>query len=91
MSAVVAAVVRRVGAISARAVGVSWFSNTAHKMALCVRTDVGMKKGKMAAQCGHAAVGGYKAGMSQDPGAVAAWEADGSAKVAVKVGSWEEM
>ena len=30
-----------------------------HKMVLVVRTDAGMYKGKMAAQCAHAAIGMY--------------------------------
>ena len=81
---------RRVGAISASP-GLACLSTDAYKMVLCVRTDVGMKKGKMAAQAGHAAIAGYKACMASDPGGVAAWEAGGSTKVAVKVGSLEAM
>lgn len=30
------------------------------KMVMCVRSDLGMTKGKIGAQCGHATLGAYK-------------------------------
>merc|ERR1719400_1983126 len=57
------------------------------KMVLVVRTDVGMGKGKIAAQCAHAAVMCYKAATSEAPDLVARWEALGTTKVCVKVDS----
>ena len=60
-------------------------------MVLCVRTDLGMGKGKVAAQCGHATLGLYKKAMGSDPSMVDRWEARGQAKVALKVAGEEEM
>ena len=34
-----------------------------HKLVLCVRTDLRMQKGKIAAQVGHATLGAYKAAV----------------------------
>ena len=47
--------------------------------------------GKIAAQCGHAAVGCYKRAQRQCPRALSAWEKTGCAKIAVKCPSEEEM
>lgn len=47
--------------------------------------------GKIAAQCGHAAVGCYKRSRKQCPSALSAWEKTGCAKIAVKCPSEEEM
>mmetsp|Transcript_11818 Transcript_11818/g.25917 ORF Transcript_11818/g.25917 Transcript_11818/m.25917 type:complete len:189 (+) Transcript_11818:96-662(+) len=62
-----------------------------YKMVLCVNTSLGMGKGKIAAQCGHAAVGCYKRSQRQCPSALSAWERTGCAKIAVKCPSEEEM
>lgn len=61
------------------------------KMILVVRNDLKMGKGKIAAQCGHAAVGAYEEGLARIPGTVRQWERYGSAKIAVKVESEREM
>ena len=66
------------------------------KMMLCVRTDkIGgvhkMGKGKMCAQCCHAAVGAYKRAMKKHPKIVRRFDRYGSAKVAVKVQSEEQL
>lgn len=55
-----------------------------YKMALVARTDIGMSKGKLAAQCAHAAVGCYKRAKQQDPQLVKAWEYDGQQKVVLR-------
>lgn len=63
------------------------------KLALCVRTDLGMRKGKMAAQAGHAAVGAYAALVDAGDAAGwgAAWRRRGEAKIALAVGSEGEI
>ncbi|KAF4036499.1 Peptidyl-tRNA hydrolase PTH2 [Phytophthora infestans] len=67
---------------------VSWVP---HKMVMCVRTDLKMGKGKVAAQCCHATLGAYKRALKRTPDAVRAWEMLGQAKVCLKVDSEEEM
>uniref|UniRef100_K3WU49 peptidyl-tRNA hydrolase n=1 Tax=Globisporangium ultimum (strain ATCC 200006 / CBS 805.95 / DAOM BR144) TaxID=431595 RepID=K3WU49_GLOUD len=62
-----------------------------HKMVLCVRTDLKMGKGKIAAQCCHATLGAYKRAVKRAPKAVRAWEMLGQAKVCLKVDSEEEL
>ncbi|ORX74345.1 peptidyl-tRNA hydrolase [Linderina pennispora] len=61
------------------------------KLVLIVRTDLGMTKGKVAAQCAHAALGCYKRALKQSPAVLKAWEYTGQAKVTLKVNSEEEM
>ena len=68
------------------------------KMMLIVRTDIGMTKGKIGAQCGHAALGLYQEILkNKSPiGEVwrkvcRKWEWNGSKKVCVKVSSEEQM
>ena len=60
------------------------------KMTLVIRTDLGMSKGKVAAQCAHAAVGCYKAIQKIDPDVLKAWETFGQTKVTVKADGGEE-
>jgi PTH2 family peptidyl-tRNA hydrolase len=67
------------------------YRHAPYKMMLVVNQELGMGKGKVAAQCGHASVGCYKRSVRLCPGAVAAWERTGSAKVAVKCGTAEEL
>jgi peptidyl-tRNA hydrolase, PTH2 family len=55
-----------------------------YKMILAVNTDLAMGKGKIAAQCGHAAVGCYRVAHRRIPHAVQAWNLTGCAKIAVK-------
>ncbi|KAL3781217.1 hypothetical protein HJC23_003534 [Cyclotella cryptica] len=70
----------------------SWgYRDAPYKMVLCVNQDLGMGKGKIAAQCGHAAVGCYKRARRQCPSALSAWERTGCAKIAVKCPDEEEM
>ncbi|KAK6535312.1 hypothetical protein TWF694_001776 [Orbilia ellipsospora] len=61
------------------------------KLVLCVRTDLGMTKGKIAAQCGHATLGCYKALSRHAPLLLKRWEYTGQAKIALKVDSEEEL
>ena len=50
-------------------------------MALVVRTDLGMSKGKAAAQCAHAAIGCYKRALTESPQLLKQWETFGQTKV----------
>ncbi|XP_055315630.1 probable peptidyl-tRNA hydrolase 2 [Sitodiplosis mosellana] len=61
------------------------------KMILVVRNDLKMGKGKIGAQCGHAAVGAYQNCMKKFPSLVRRWDDSGSAKIAVKVDSEGEL
>ena len=59
------------------------------KLALVVRADLGMGRGKIAAQVAHAAVAAVLAtGGSRD---FAAWLAEGQPKVVLKVASAEQL
>lgn len=60
-------------------------------MILVVRNDLKMGKGKIGAQCGHAAVGAYQKAVKRNPHLVRRWEDSGCAKIAVKVDSESEM
>jgi len=61
-----------------------------HKMVLVVRQDLGMNKGKIAAQCAHAAVICYKNAINQDPTNLEIWEATGCAKICLKLNPDED-
>ncbi|OLN91949.1 Peptidyl-tRNA hydrolase 2 [Colletotrichum chlorophyti] len=69
------------------------------KLVLVVRTDLGMTKGKMAAQASHATLACYKSlskAAARDPSSPAAkilsrWERLGQAKIAVQIKNQEEM
>ena len=63
----------------------SWnIRHAPYKMMLVVNQELGMGKGKIAAQCGHAAVGCYQRALRQCPNALRAWNKTGCAKIAVK-------
>ncbi|KAL6086549.1 hypothetical protein STEG23_025874 [Scotinomys teguina] len=55
-----------------------------YKMILVVRTDLKMGKGKVAAQCSHAAVSAYKQIQRRNPQMLKEWEDCGQPKVVVK-------
>ncbi|KAL6695581.1 peptidyl-tRNA hydrolase PTH2 domain-containing protein [Trichoderma pleuroticola] len=66
------------------------------KLVLVVRTDLGMTKGKIAAQCSHATLACYKALARADPASaerkvLARWERFGQAKIAVQIKSQAEL
>ncbi|XP_015260196.1 PREDICTED: peptidyl-tRNA hydrolase 2, mitochondrial [Cyprinodon variegatus] len=54
------------------------------KMVLVVRNDLKMGKGKVAAQCSHAAVSAYKQVQRRSPELLKQWEYCGQPKVVVK-------
>ncbi|KAI8329362.1 peptidyl-tRNA hydrolase, partial [Choanephora cucurbitarum] len=58
---------------------------------LIVRSDLGMTKGKIAAQCGHATLACYKAAKKSNPKLLRAWEYSGQAKVALKCDSEDKL
>ena len=55
-----------------------------YKMVLVVNMELGMAKGKIAAQCGHAVLGAYKRARANARSAVTWWEHTGQAKIAIK-------
>ncbi|XP_006983291.1 peptidyl-tRNA hydrolase 2, mitochondrial [Peromyscus maniculatus bairdii] len=55
-----------------------------YKLILVVRTDLKMGKGKVAAQCSHAAVSAYKQTQRRNPQVLKEWEDCGQPKVVVK-------
>jgi len=63
------------------------------KLVLVVRTDLGMTKGKIAAQAGHATLACYKYLLNHAPSAplLKRWERGGQAKIAVQVKSEDEL
>jgi len=63
------------------------------KLVLAVRTDLGMGKGKIAAQCSHATLACYKYLLNHAPSAplLKRWEWGGQPKIAVQVKSEEEL
>lgn len=60
-------------------------------MVLVVRNDLKMGKGKVAAQCAHAAVGAYMKAAKKDKEALKKWAYTGQAKIALKVESEAEL
>jgi len=61
------------------------------KLVLVVRTDLGMGKGKAAAQCSHATLACYKSAIKHHPELVRRWEYSGQPKVTVQAKSEEEL
>lgn len=61
------------------------------KQAIILRSDVGMGKGKLAAQAAHASLQAYKEAMSKDSTAVHHWESQGCKKVVLRAGSEGEL
>ncbi|TTK47648.1 Peptidyl-tRNA hydrolase 2, mitochondrial [Bagarius yarrelli] len=61
------------------------------KLILAVRTDLKMGKGKVAAQCSHAAVSAYKQVQRRNPELLKKWEYYGQPKVVVKVPDEESL
>lgn len=61
------------------------------KLVLVVRTDLGMTKGKIAAQCSHATLACYKTLQRANPAILRAWESRGQAKIALKADSEDEL
>ncbi|XP_060251129.1 peptidyl-tRNA hydrolase 2, mitochondrial isoform X1 [Ovis aries] len=62
-----------------------------YKMILVVRNDLKMGKGKVAAQCSHAAVSAYKQIQKRNPELLKEWEYCGQPKVVVKAPDEETL
>ncbi|CAG9814577.1 unnamed protein product [Phaedon cochleariae] len=62
-----------------------------YRLIMGVRNDLKMQKGKVAAQCGHAAVAAYAKALKQKPKTLKNWLRYGGTKIAVRVDSEEEM
>ncbi|XP_014209461.1 peptidyl-tRNA hydrolase 2, mitochondrial [Copidosoma floridanum] len=60
------------------------------KLVLIVRNDLKMGKGKVAAQCAHAAVAAYKQ-ATKHPSILKAWQNCGQTKIALKCDNETEM
>uniref|UniRef100_UPI00358E886C peptidyl-tRNA hydrolase 2, mitochondrial-like n=1 Tax=Myxine glutinosa TaxID=7769 RepID=UPI00358E886C len=54
------------------------------KLVLVVRSDLGMGKGKVAAQCAHAAVSAYKRAAQSNAEGLRRWEYSGQSKVVLR-------
>ncbi len=61
------------------------------KQVILVRTDIRMGKGKTCAQVAHASLEAYKKALRERPEWVREWEAEGSKKIVLKVGSEKEL
>ncbi|XP_028400742.1 peptidyl-tRNA hydrolase 2, mitochondrial-like [Dendronephthya gigantea] len=62
-----------------------------YKMVLVVRQDLGMGKGKIAAQCSHAAVGLYRQLIHSNSKVIKDWERSSCPKVVVKAPDEETL
>ncbi|XP_038061841.1 peptidyl-tRNA hydrolase 2, mitochondrial-like [Patiria miniata] len=62
-----------------------------YKLVLVVRTDLKMGKGKVAAQCSHAAVSCYKQAAKRKPDMLKEWEHYGQPKVVLKAPDEEAL
>ncbi|XP_074870184.1 peptidyl-tRNA hydrolase 2, mitochondrial isoform X2 [Carettochelys insculpta] len=62
-----------------------------YKMVLIVRNDLKMGKGKVAAQCSHAAVSAYKQVQRRNPELLKQWEYCGQPKVVLKAPDEETL
>ena len=61
------------------------------KQVVVVRTDLGMGRGKIAAQCAHASIGAMEKITGFEPGWVSEWKEEGQAKIVLKIDSEKEM
>lgn len=61
------------------------------KMVLVVRSDLGLKKGKIASQCAHAAVMCYVRSATVNESMLKRWMVQGQPKIVVKVDDLEGM
>ena len=61
------------------------------KQVIVIRSDLGMGKGKLAAQCSHASLSAYKKCEKEDEENAREWEGQGQKKVVLKVSSEGEL
>lgn len=61
------------------------------KMVLVVRKDLPMTKGKIAAQCAHAALACYEKAAVRTPKCLNVWKSQGQAKIALQCDDFQEL
>ncbi len=61
------------------------------KQIIIIRADLGMGKGKIAAQASHASLEAYEKTLKKEPSWVDEWKTRGQAKIVVKVNSKQEL
>ncbi|EGC30037.1 hypothetical protein DICPUDRAFT_11061, partial [Dictyostelium purpureum] len=61
------------------------------KQVLIIRTDLGMTKGKIIAQCCHATLGARQKALSTNKKELLQWEVFGAAKITLKANSEAEL
>ncbi len=64
---------------------------TEYKQALVIRSDLGMTKGKIAAQCSHASLEAVEKTRAQKPEWYTGWKQSGQAKIVLKIDSEEKI
>lgn len=64
--------------------------STNNKLVLVVRNDLGMTKGKVAAQCSHASVECFKAALQHKPQMAKMWQITGQKKIVVSISNGEK-
>jgi len=62
-----------------------------YKQTIVMRADLGLGRGKLAAQSSHASLGAYKRVAKSNPEIARAWEEEGQMKVVLKVASEGEL
>jgi PTH2 family peptidyl-tRNA hydrolase len=62
-----------------------------YKQAIVVRNDLGMTKGKIAAQASHASLEAYEKAKVREPQWAQSWRSAGMAKIVLKVQSEKEL
>jgi len=62
-----------------------------YKQTIVIRADLGMGKGKLAAQSSHASLAAYNRVRKTNPEIAKAWEDEGQKKVVLKVNSESEL
>lgn len=62
-----------------------------YKQTIVVRADLGMGRGKVAAQSSHASLSAYKSVSRTCPDIAKAWEQEGQKKVVLKVNGESEL
>ncbi|XP_045624683.2 peptidyl-tRNA hydrolase 2, mitochondrial [Procambarus clarkii] len=61
------------------------------KLALVVRNDLNMGKGKIAAQCSHGTLAAYRQMQKSNPGLLQAWEDAGQPKVVLRAADLDHL
>ncbi|MCX8194752.1 MAG: peptidyl-tRNA hydrolase Pth2 [Candidatus Micrarchaeota archaeon] len=61
------------------------------KQVIVIRSDLGMGKGKIAAQVSHASLSAFRQAELRDKFTARKWEAEGQKKIVLKVASEQEL